>query len=439
MVTFFTGFAGMFVDAGMSMATVQREKITQAQVSNLFWLAACLGCVMALVTAAASPAIAWFYGKPELIPIVITLAIPFVFAGLTTQHRALLTRVMRFKDLAIINLTALLLSQILAIGLAWRYHNYWSLVAAQIAFGALTMVATWWMAAWLPGRPSRRSNVRSMVGFGAQLTAFNAINYFSRNADNLLIGKFWGAGELGVYNMAYKLFMLPISKINGPMGAVAVPALSRLLDHPHKYRNYYLGMLEKLALITLPAAALMCFAADWIVPVLLGPGWEEAIPILRVLAVAGFFQAIANTYRWLFNSQGRGKEQLFWGLCICPLTLLLSFLIGLPWGALGVAIFSTLVWVLIITPHGTYLVTRKGHVDYRGIMNALPLPIILSATLLASVTFVRYGIPGLTEPLSLALAVSFSMLLSISVLSFLPSGQRLLASIRSTFGTLKKT
>src|SRR5438309_2541692 len=51
MVTTVMGFLWMFQDAGLSTATVQRQEITQAQVSNLFWVNVGLGGVTTLVVA----------------------------------------------------------------------------------------------------------------------------------------------------------------------------------------------------------------------------------------------------------------------------------------------------------------------------------------------------------------------------------------------------
>ena len=103
--------------------------------------------------------------------------------------------------------------------------------------------------------PRRGAGVRSMLTFGGNVTGFNVMQYFARNADNALIGKFWGAYQLGLYSRAYQMLLMPMQQINAPLAAVAVPALSRLADSPERYRDAYLKILEKLVMITMPLGA----------------------------------------------------------------------------------------------------------------------------------------------------------------------------------------
>lgn len=408
MAAVFTGFASMFVDAGMSMATVQRKEITHAQVSNLFWLSSVLGLAMALVSAASAPLVAWFFNRAELVPLVVALGVPFLFAGMTTQHRALLTRAMRFRQLAIVQVLSALIARTLAVYLAWRYHTYWALAAGQIAQPVLAFLLTWALSGWRPGLPRRGTGVRPLVAFGANLTGFNTINYFARNADNLLIGKVWGAGQLGAYDQAYKLFMMPMRRIKGPLGTVAVPALSRLVDEPARYRAFYLAMVRKLALAIVPVAMFLIAAADLFVPGYLGPGWEESIPILRALALAGIVQAVGTTTGWLYVTHGRADQMLRVALLVVPV-LILAFLSGLPWGAVGVSYAYAAAVLLIVFPLQTTLACRETPIRPRDLLLALAAPIGVGGFVIAGSLFSRLVLGGQSPEAALIIAVVCSV------------------------------
>src|SRR5260370_2917688 len=110
-----TGFVAMFKDMGLSSATIQREEISTEQISTLFWINLGLSIMVALITAAIAPAVAWFYGDSRLTLITICLAVGFVFGGLSIQHAALLKRQMRFAALATIDVIALVLGLAAAI------------------------------------------------------------------------------------------------------------------------------------------------------------------------------------------------------------------------------------------------------------------------------------------------------------------------------------
>lgn len=348
MVTVFTGLSTMFVDAGLSMSTIQRKEITHQQISNLFWLAAGLGLAISLIIVAAAPAIAWFYSEPRLMPISLALATTPLFAGLTIQHQALLRRAMKLQQLGLIQVIGTLLSYLIAISIAWIYHSYWALVVLTISITVMRTLGTWIACRWWPGLPRRGAGVRSMVGFGANLTGFSFVNYFARSGDNMLIGWWWGAEPLGFYERAYKLMMAPLQQINSPLSGVMIPALSRLVGQPEKYREAYFQATAILQIVSCPIMAFVAVMAPQIVDVVFGPGFEEAGPILRWLAIAGIVQPLSITLGWLYISQGRGRELMRWGTIGCSL-IVISFAIGLPWGPLGVAqSYSAMIYVVIV-------------------------------------------------------------------------------------------
>lgn len=362
MVTVFTGISAMFVDAGLSMSTIQREKITHQQVSNLFWLAAGLGLSIALLIVASAPAIAWFYSEPRLMPITVALAITPLLAGLTIQHQALLRRAMRLQQISLIQILATLISYIIAIAVAWFYRSYWALVVLTISVAALRALGSWIACQWLPSFPKKGAGVRAMIGFGANLTGFNFVNYFARSGDNMLIGWWWGAEPLGFYERAYKLMMAPLQQINAPLSGVMIPALSRLVTQPEKYRAAYFQAVAVLQIVSCPAMAFVAVMAPQIVDVVFGPGFEQAGPILRWLAIAGFFQPLVSSLGWLYISQGRGRELVHWGFMSCFL-ILLSFAVGLPWGPLGVArAYAVILWV-VISPLAFWYAGKSGPVS----------------------------------------------------------------------------
>jgi O-antigen/teichoic acid export membrane protein len=133
MVTTVTSFLRVFKDAGLSTATVQREGITQAQVSNLFWINIGVSVVSSTILALAAPVIAWFYRNPKLIGITLLLSATFILSGSTVQHQALLKRQMRFTALALIEVGSMTVGVIVAVVMALLGCRYWSLVGASLS------------------------------------------------------------------------------------------------------------------------------------------------------------------------------------------------------------------------------------------------------------------------------------------------------------------
>jgi PST family polysaccharide transporter len=369
MVIAVTGFAEIFKDLGLSTATVQKSEISHQGTSTLFWINVAVSVLIAVIISALAPLISWFYGDPRLTPITVVISIAFVFGGFTVQHQALLQRGMRFTALAAIQILSLLAGAIAGVLSALLGQGYWSLVVMQVTTPFVNMTGVWLASGFRPGLPARGAGVKGMLAFGANLTGFNVLNYFSRNLDNILIGWRWGARALGFYSKAYALMMLPLSQVNTPVSSVAIPVLSRLQDDPDRYRQYYLKAISLIALVTIPGVAFLIVMSEQVVLIVLGPQWIEASRIFRVLAIAALGQPIANSTGWLFITQGRSADMFKWGIIGSSVTLL-SFVVGLPWGAVGVAACYTLFnWV--VTPFFYWFVGRKGPVNHRHIWIAL--------------------------------------------------------------------
>jgi PST family polysaccharide transporter len=349
MVTAITGFIMVFKTLGLSQATVQRDDVNHGQVSTLFWINVAVGVCLMLITLALAPAIAWFYKDPRLVAVTAALSPAFVFSGLTVQHEALLRRQMRLTTVAVRDVVAMSAGILTALLCAWAGWGYWSLVWMQVATSATNAVGVWLASGWIPGRPVRRSGVRSMLKFGGWLTGYGILNHFSRNFDTLLLGRFWGAQALGIYAKAYSLLLLPMGQVTAPMTAVAIPALSRLQDKPDRFRCYYLRAVKLIAYISMPSVVMMVVLSKEMVLIFLGPQWREAIPIFMILGISAVLQPAIATVGWVYVSLGRSRRMMAWAGWVAPLRVL-SFIIGLPWGAFGVATAYAIGTILLIYP-----------------------------------------------------------------------------------------
>jgi O-antigen/teichoic acid export membrane protein len=211
MVTAFTGILNLFRDFGLSAAAVQRVKVTDEQVSTLFWINLLVGAALTLLMVAMAPAIAAFYREPRLVWVAVVLASGFIVNAAGVQHSAVLQRQMRFTTIAGIDVLSLVVSIIIGIGMAVRGYGYWALVATALVPTLVTTTCLWTASAWIPGKPQRGMGMRSMLRFGGMLTLDGIVVYLAYNLDKVLLGRSWGAQALGLYGRAYQLVNLPTS------------------------------------------------------------------------------------------------------------------------------------------------------------------------------------------------------------------------------------
>jgi len=389
MVTAVTGFVMMFKDMGLSMATVQKAEINHGQISTLFWINVGLSLCFMVVTAAIAPAIAWFYGEPRLTWITLALAGGFIFGGFTIQHQALLRRQMQFRALAVVEIISMLVGILAAIIAACYGAGYWSLVIMHLATAIAGAIAVWVACGWRPGLPVRRSGVHEMLAFGGNLTGSRVTNYFARNADNLLIGKFWGSGPLGLYSKAYGLLLLPIRQITGPITAVAIPALSRLQNDPEQYRRYYYRAISTIAFITMPLVAMLAALSGEIIRIVLGNQWTDSAIIFKILAVAAFRQPVTSTIGWVYVSLGQTKRMMHFGLIKTPI-IIACFIIGLPWGPVGVATSYVLCGLFVLVVPNLWFAFRYSPVNIIGFFKTVWRPATVSLIMYASLELAKY-------------------------------------------------
>jgi PST family polysaccharide transporter len=435
MVAVVTGFISIFKDLGLSVATIQRAEINSRQISTLFWVNLLVSLGLMLVTVAIAPGIAWFYGEPKLTAITIAYAAGFLFGGLAVQHEALLRRRMRFLALAAAEIIALVVSSVMAITMAWYGARYWALVSSQLCLGLIYGLAVWIACGWRPGLPVRNSGVREMLAFGGNLTGFGVVNYFARNLDNLLIGRFWGPGQLGLYARAYQLLLLPIDQMITPITAVAVPALSRLKDSPDRYRQAYLRLLEKVALLTMPLMAFMIVSADWLVAIVLGPKWTGVSRIFSLLGIAGLVQPLASTTGWLFVTQGRTQHMFKWGMIGSTITVV-AIVAGLKWGAVGVAASYSFTSVIVVIPLLFWFVSRSGPVrmiDFYRTVAPVALATVCSFGVLL---FLKYSVSFDSSLIGLAVSLLVVVVTTLSILVLLPQGRLVLWDLKQTIALL---
>lgn len=409
MVLGVTGLVGIFKELGLSTATVQREEITQQQVSNLFWINVAVGGMAAVIGVGLSPFIAWFYHDPRVAGIMVALSVTFVLTGSAVQHRALLTRQMRFSTVALIDVTAMFVGFAVGCFLAWRGYGYWALVAQQVSNSGTDLLLTWGCSRWRPNLPRRDSGVRPLLNFGAHLTVADFVGRLSVSTDTILIGKFFGAAPLGLYTRAVVLLQRPLEQVFAPVNAVLDPVLARLQNDPERYRRAFMRIYDALAMITFPFAAMCLALARPIVLVVLGPKWVGVIPLFSAFALVAISSPMSNVVSWIYQSQGRGRDQLH-NHTAAGLITVAAYFVGLHWGPLGIILSLAVASMAIRLPLVYYIAGRRGPVSTSDLWAGFfaQLPLWLSVYLMT--TLARMAVQNLGPVLQLLLCAPIGLL-----------------------------
>jgi O-antigen/teichoic acid export membrane protein len=336
MVTVITGFVEMFKDIGLSTATVQKARITHAEVSTLFWINVGLGFFASLTIAALAPFNVWFYGKPELFWITIVIAGSAVFGGTAAQLLAILRRRMEFGRLAVIELSGMVVPIGLACVMAWRGWSYWSLVALVTAGPVVVAGMSFALCRWVPSRPSNISIVADQLRMGMGISGAGLLGYTRETFARILIGKFFSPVELGTFSRAQDLLQMPLRQAMPPITAVLVPALSRLQNEPARYRAAFRKVFTLALLVTYPFVLVCMGCPTEFVRVFLGPQWDAAVPILQSFSLLALAMVPASTGATALTTMGRSTELFRWNFTSLVITIV-CVAVAIPWGVNAVA------------------------------------------------------------------------------------------------------
>lgn len=430
------GFVSLFKDIGLSMAAVQRETLTHEQSSALFWINALLSTVLAVVCVVASPLLVAFFHEPRLFEIVFAGALGLVFSGLAAQHQALLTRQMRFLRLALSQLVPAALGLVSAVILAVEGAGYWALVSQLVIAPAATLAISAGLCPWRPGRPRLAEGLRDMLEFGGGMTGFRLVSYLAQNVDNLLIGRAWGPTELGFYSRAYSLFTLPSQMLTTPVAAAAIPALSRLVSNPPRYRETLHEILGKVVLLNTPGAVYMLVCADWLIEVVLGPQWAASSQIFMAFGAYAIIQPISIACNWAFIAEGKSTE-LFRIATVNAILFSVIVYLTLPWKGFGVALGFLVGGICLRMPIYVFYASRKTAISIREVAQKAGIHLLLGAILTLMLVALRVWLPPF-QALSGALFFGvLTLALTFGIWWVFPSGRKSLMTLHGLIGSLR--
>ncbi len=410
-------------EAGLGAAVIQRSSLNTAELNTIFWVNAGLGILAALILVAVAPSIASFYREERVEAMIAASGVIVMLVALSASHLALLNRKMHYRSIALIDALSLLVGTALAVGVAIVWRTYWALWLLPFGTHLSTLALGYWHSQWRPGRWATLLEVRDMLHFGKNVLAARLADYLCRNVDKVLIGRGWGTVELGLYDRAYKIVLLPLLFVNVPLERLTLPMLSGTRDDPDKYRRIYSTGLQFALLVTMPLIMVVIVAPEPVVAVILGRDWLASSPMFRWLAVACLLQLAGHTLSQLLISQARTREMAF-ATVVSSLYTSLAFLAGLPWGATGVAAAYALSEILR-TPVLFWWVSRRGPVRISDQVRSV-LPFLISAALCVPVIMALQSPLGFSPLLFTGAASLAAFITTFFGLVLTPSGRNCL-------------
>lgn len=438
MIMVITGFATTFSGMGLSSALIHKQNTTQEHYSSIFWVNICVGLLFTFIFMILAPYVAKFYHQPLLIPLTMFISVTFLTGSLNIVQNTLLKKSLDFRIISIVKISSVGISGAVAITMAYLGFGVWSLAVQPVVHSMITAILLWKLSKWRPEFIFKWNAVKDLLGFSFHLMGTETYNYWTRNLDNLLIGRFLGSGHLGIYNRAYAIMLFPLANISRVIAEVMFPSLSIIQKDKEKVKKIFLRMTRTVALITFPMMVGLAVIVEPFVIGVFGEQWIEMIPILRIFCFLGMIQSIGTLNGSLYLSQGRADLQFKLSLILKPIVII-GIIVGLRWGIEGVAIGYAIASLICYYP-SILIAGRLVGISYyehcKNLFGVLGCSIVMGAFLFGfcSTLLLQYS-----DWIQLAIVIPSGIIFYLSIIhltklgAYLEARDLIVEQLKSTF------
>lgn len=415
-INVFVVFFQLFCDMGFGTAVIQDKELTDKQTNDIFSWTIYIGIILQVLFIGASFPIAHIYDDPIYIPLGCILSFTLLLNALNMIPNAMMLKQKRFKTITIRTIVSHIVTSLLTILLAFKGFGVYALVL-QTLLSSL-MIFLWneiSVRLKFIIRPDFAA-IKRIWGYSFYQFLAQLLNYFNRNLDQLLIGRFFSKADLGQYNKSYYLTQMPISYIPGVVGPALHPILSEHQNDPTYIYSTYLKILKLLSLIGCFVSAWLFFAGDELILILFGDQWHPAILPFKILALSVWFQLSTNTFGPIYLSIG--KTKLMFKAVICSTLLIVSSIIlGCILGSIvSVATCVSIAYVLNYFVSFFIMVRFGFHESFRKFCYTFRHEVLFFAVLMG-LAYVPLNIPNIVVSFIVKTAILGGIYLIMLVIS----------------------
>lgn len=298
-------FFRAITNVSFGTAIIQNQEISKPQISAIFFIQLSINVVLTTSIYFGAEIAANFFNEPELTSVIKALSVLLLLNSLQFPN-LLLQKKMHFKSFSIAQIIAMLISNIIAIIMAFSGFGLWALVWRLILQGVIFGLLSFYYGNWLPTKPSFKG-LKPLMSFGFNLLGRNVFYFFAENMIGLMTGKYLGKDTMGLFNIAYNLAIVPASKIQNILTSVLTSGFSKIQYEVVKFRENYRKALNYTALVFIPFMLLLSAISTNLIPFMYGDKWEKAGVFLMVLSVVGVMRGLSHMVRTAIVSKGNTK------------------------------------------------------------------------------------------------------------------------------------
>lgn len=384
MLTIFISIGQSLIDSGFANALIHKKDCTDKDYSTVFYFNLAVSVFLYAVFFLGSPLIAQFYNQPELIIITRFSTFGFIINSLAIVQRAQFTKNMDFKKQSKATISAVLISGVVGVAMAYQGYGVWALVFQGLINNLVNTVALWLLSSWRPSLVFSVASFKELYAFGSRLLFTGLLSTVYLNLYTLVIGKFFSSTQLGFFNKMQNIAVFPSKNITSIMSRAVYPKQCKLQDDNVALYNNYMQLLSLSSFFIFPLMGGMAALAKPLVACLLGEAWLSAWPYLSILCIAYMFDHL-QYFNWqMLAVKGRSDLSLKSEI-IKKVASVVILLVTIPCGvkimAIGLIVYAFIDLAIIIP----FVHKVISSITYWAEIKVIARPFLLTLAMAASI------------------------------------------------------
>ena len=380
----FIAFSSILIDSGFGRALLNRQNLTNKDYSTVFIFYVLFSVLLYSLLYISAPFLGELFNSPEITLIARIVFISIVLNGLGLIQQTILTKKADFKGLSKINITALLIANIIAIVMALYGFGVWALVAQTLVYALFRTIFLWIYSNWRPALNFSFNSLKSFFAFSSKLLLTNTIASIGNNIYPSLIALFYPMNQVAYFNQAKKYQEIPFLAISNTFRSVAMLILSETNNENERMKRIVSKMMKSIAFIAFPLGFIMILLAEPLFYLFFKEKWLSSVPFFQALTLAGMISPFVYIFNELFIAKERSAY--FLGVEILKAVLLIALIVLLlPKGLMALAAS----WVLYILATLLISVILSSKLVKYNLLNFLTdtIPYMLTALICSSMSF----------------------------------------------------
>lgn len=401
LITIFIDIANVFVSSGFGAALVQKKNADEVDFSSVFYFSIVMSWVLYAIVFFGAPAVAGFYGKEILTPVLRVMALKLPLAGVNSVQHAYVQKKMLFKRFFFSTLIGTVGSAVVGIVMAYTGFGAWALVAQYLFNSTMDTVVLWFTVRWRPVWRFSLGRMKYLFGFGWKMLASELIHTSYKQIRSLIIGKVYTEKDLAFYNQGGKLPNLIVTNINSSVSSVLFPAMTLKQDDTGKLKEMVRLSIRVSSYIMWPLMIGLLVMSEPIVRLMFTEKWLPCVPYMQIACIQFALEPVQTANVQAVKAMGKGRTYLLMEIVkkVFGIVMIVAVMYQGVMAIAVTAMFVTFFAALVnSTPNRKYL----GYTYREQLVDLIP-----SILLAAAMGICVYGVGRLPVPdlLSIVLQV----------------------------------